>query len=229
MCLPRMRIFAWLGRLRAPLAGLALGLLAGCATPLATQVSRFNAWRPELAQATFAFLRAPDPTRELEQLSYEALVEAELQRLGLRRAGPGEAARLQVDMALDAQLQVRPYLRPIYQDLPVWRPGWRDAAGRIHPGYWGPDPFGPRLVGHQQVQATVQVSSLRLRLLESAGPGPATAVFEATARHEAEGSPALPQIAPWLVRSVFTDFPGRSGQVIELRFDAKTGERLKPR
>lgn len=227
MGLPQILFLAWLGRTRAWLASLALLMLVGCATPLATQVSRFNAWRPELAQATFAFMRAPDPTRELEQLSYEALVEAQLQGLGLRRAGPGEVARIQVDLALGAQLDVRPYLRPVYQDMPVWRPGWRDAAGRIHPGYWGPDPFGPRLVGHQQAQATVQVSTLRLRLLEVAG-GPARTVFEASARHEGEAA-SLPQIAPWLVRAVFADFPGGNGQVLEVRFDPKTGELLRPR
>ena len=208
----------------------ALVALAGCATSLRTQVSRFNTWTPELAGASFVFVRAVDPARELEQLSYEALVEAELQRLGLRRAAPGQAAGIQVDMALAEQVNRRPYLRPIYQDMPVWRPGWRDAAGRIHPGYWGPDPFGPRLVGHQQAVATVQISSLRLRLLDAAGnPKQPRTVFEATARHEADGTLPLPQIVPWLVRAGFADFPGENGQVVEVRFDPKTGQVLRPR
>ncbi len=220
----------WPGVWRWLATALAVLALAGCATPLSTQVTRFNAWGPELAQSTFSFMRAVDPARELEQLSYEAQVEAELQRLGLRRAAPGQAARLQVDMQLTTQQENRPFLRPVYQDFPTYRPGFRDAAGRIYPGYWGPDPFGPRLVGHQQTVVAVQVSSLRLRLIEPApAGGQARTVFESTARHEAAGSVPLPQIAPWLVRAVFEDFPGQNGQVRNVRFDAKTGEVLKPR
>lgn len=211
------------------LAGV-LALLVACATPLSTQVSRFNAWSPELAQSSFAFVRAVDPSRELEQASYEALVEAELNRLGLQRAAPGQAARIQVDMSISAQVDSRPFVRPVYQDVPVFRPAWRDSAGRIHPGYWGPDPLGPRLVGHQQGLAAVQVSTLRLRLLDAvANPQQPRTVFESTARHEAGAALALPQIAPWLVRAVFVDFPGRNGEVIELRFDPKTGEPMRPR
>lgn len=219
---------AWLRRAGHVLAAWALLWLAGCATPVSTQVSRFNAWSPELSQASFAFVRAVDPTRELEQLSYEALVAAELEALGLRRAAPGQAARIQVDMSVNAEPQNRPFVRPVYRDTPVWRPAWRDAAGRIHPGHWGPDPFGPRLVGQQQVVATVQVSSLRLRLLDAGAPVPRS-VFEASARHEVEGSVALPQIVPWLVRAVFGDFPGLHGQVVEVRMDPKTGQVIRPR
>ena len=207
-------------------------LLSGCASTLNTQVSRFHAWSPELAQASFAFVRPVDPSRELEQASYEAAVANELGRLGLQRAVPGQSARIQVDMSISAQVDSRPYMRPVYQDVPVFRPAWRDAAGRLHPAYWGPDPLGPRLVGHQQQVAAVQVSTLRLRLLDAAvqnPPQPLRTVFESTARHEAEGSLPLAQIAPWLVRSVFVDFPGQNGQVSTVRFDTKTGEVVRPR
>ena len=205
-------------------------LLAGCSTTLSTQVSRFHAWSPELAQSSFAFVRPVDPSRELEQASYEAAVAAELHRLGLKRAEPGQAARIQVDMSILAQVDSRPYLRPVYQNVPVFRPAWRDAAGRLYPAYWGPDPLGPRLVGHQQLVAAVQVSTLRLRLLDAAAQAqPLRTVFESTARHEADASLPLAQIAPWLVRSVFADFPGQNGQVSTVRFDAKTGEVLRPR
>jgi len=216
------RFFLWLAWLPV--------LLSGCASTLSTQVTRFHAWSPELAQSSFAFVRPVDPSRELEQASYEAAVAAELNRLGLQRAGPGQTARIQVDMSISAQVDSRPVLRPVYQEVPVFRPAWRDAAGRLHPAYWGPNPLGPRLVGHQQLLAAVQVSTLRLRLMDAAAQGqPLRTVFESTARHEADGSLLLAQIAPWLVRSVFEDFPGQNGQVSTVRFDAKTGEVLRPR
>ena len=205
-------------------------MLAGCATTLSTQVTRFQAWSPELAQSSFAFVRPVDPSRELEQASYEAAVAAVLHRLGLQRAGPGQAARIQVDMSISAQLDSRAVLRPVYQEVPVFRPAWRDRAGRLHPAYWGPDPSGPRLVGHQQLLAAVQVSTLRLRLLDAAAqPQPLRTVFESTARHEADASLPLAQLAPWLVRAVFVDFPGHNGQVSTVRFDTQTGQVLRPR
>lgn len=213
----------------ALLALLMAALLGGCASPVVMEVSRFNAWAPELAGASFAFARPVDPSRELEQASYEALVEAELARLGLRRAAPGQAARLLVDLAVGAQVEQRPHVQPVYQDQPVFRPPWRDAAGRLHPGYWGPDPFGPRLVGHQQVLVSVQTSSLRLRLLDAAAaPAQPRTVFESTARHEAWGSVPLPRVVPWLVRAVFEDFPGQNGQVRQVRLDPRTGQPLRP-
>jgi hypothetical protein len=91
------------------------------------------------------------------------------------------------------------------------------------------DPFGPRLVGHQQALATVQTSSLRLRLLDTAAPGPPGTVFEATARHESTQTLALPQVVPWLVRAVFADFPGQNGQVVQVRLDPRTGQVISPR
>jgi Domain of unknown function (DUF4136) len=202
-------------------------LLAGCATTVNTQVSRFQAWSADLVPSRFVFLRAVDPLRELEQASYEALVEAELQRLGLSRALPGETARLQVDLSVGSQLEQRPYLQPVYQDLPLWRPAWRDAAGRIHPGYWARDPFGPRLVGQQPAVATLQVSTLRVRLLDAAEQ-PARAVYDATARHEAVGTLALPQVMPWLVRAAFEGFPGQNAEAREVRIDPRSGQ-VRPR
>lgn len=220
-------------------AGQLLGVLAlllglvGCATPLSTQVSSFNAWPADAAGSSFSFVRPVDTSRELEHASYEAQVRAELERLGLQAAPAGQSGRFLVDMALTALLENRSMVRPLYQDNYVFRPGFRDSLGRIHPGYWGPDPFGPRWVGDQVIPVTVQISSLRVRLLDTRGspPGQPRTVFEATARHDSEGLP-LPVIAPFLVRAVFEDFPGQNGpngQVRWVRFDRKTGAVLRPK
>ncbi len=203
--------------------------LVGCATPLSTQVSSFNAWPTDAAGSSYSFVRPVDTSRELEHASYEALVRTELERQGLRAAPSGQASRFLVDMALTATLENRSTIRPLYQDAYVFRPGFRDALGRIHPGYWGPDPFGPRWVGDQLIAVTVQVSSLRLRLLDARGapPGQPRTVFEATASHESEGLP-LPVVAPYLVRAVFEDFPGQNGRLRVVRFDRKTGDVIRP-
>jgi len=203
-------------------------LLSGCASPITARVSSFQQWPANVVGSHFGFLAPVDHTRELEQASYAGLVAVELNKQGLQAAASGQPARILVDLNVSSQLENRSYSRPVYQDQYVYRPGFRDAAGRIYPGYWMPDPFGPRYVGNQQLMQTVQVSSLRLRLLDTQGPAGSSprTVFESTATHE--GSPApLPSVVPYLVRAVFEGFPGANGREQVVRFKPDTGEVIR--
>ena len=206
-----------------------VALLSGCASPIIARVSSFQQWPSEVAGGSFGFLAPVDHTRELEQASYANLVAVELVKQGLQPAAIGQEARILVDMSVTSQLDNRSYSRPIYQDQYVFRPGFRDAAGRIYPGYWMPDPFGPRYVGNQQLMQTVQVSHLRLRLLDTQGPAGSSprTVFESNATHEGGPSP-LPSVVPYLVRAVFEGFPGANGRTQVVRFKADTGEVIRP-
>ncbi len=216
---------------RARLIGGALilvALLSGCASPITARVSSFQQWPADAAGASFGFLAPADHTRELEQASYASLVATELAKQGLQAAASGQPARILVDMSVSSQLEHRSYSRPVYQDQYINRPGFRDAAGRIYPGYWMPDPFGPRYIGNQQSMETVQVSSLRLRLLDTQGPAGSSprTVFESSATQEGRPSPLSP-VVPYLVRAVFEDFPGANGRVQVVRFKADTGEVIR--
>ncbi len=206
-----------------------VALLSGCASPITARVSSFQQWPADAVGSSFGFLAPTDPTRELEQASYASLVTAELVKQSLHPAASGQPARILVDLSVSSQLENRSYSRPVYQDQYVYRPGFRDAAGRIYPGYWVPDPFGPRYVGNQQLMETVQVSSLRLRLLDTQGPAGSSprTVFESTATHEGGPSP-LPTVVPYLVRAVFDGFPGANGRVQVVSFKPDTGEVIRP-
>jgi hypothetical protein len=205
-----------------------ISLLSGCASPITTRVSSFQQWPSDVAGGSFGFLAPADHTRELEQASYANLVAIELVKQGLQPATSGQPARILVDLSVTSQLDNRSYSRPVYQDQYIYRPGYRDAAGRIYPGYWMPDPFGSRYVGNQQLMQTVQVSHLRLRLLDTQGPAGSSprTVFESNATHEGAPSP-LPSVAPYLVRAVFEGFPGANGRVQVVRFKADTGEVIR--
>jgi len=205
-----------------------VALLSGCASPIIARVSSFQQWPSDVAGSSFGFLAPVDHTRELEQASYANLVATELTKQGLQPAASGQPARILVDMSVSSQLESRSYSRPIYQDQYIFRPGFRDAAGRIYPGYWMPDPFGPRYVGNQQLMETIQVSHLQLRLLDTQGPSGSSprTVFESNATHEGSPSP-LPSVAPYLVRAVFEEFPGANGRVHVVRFKADTGEVIR--
>lgn len=201
-------------------------LLSGCASVITTQVSSFQQWPGDAKGSSFNLLAPADAGRSLEQASYVAQVAAELEKQGLRQAAPGQSARFLVDVNVSRETENRASLRPVYQDRYMFHPGWRDAAGRIHPGFWGPDPFGPRYVGDQQIVQTLSLSRLRLRLLDAqADPKAPRTVYEAQVVHE--GDAPLPSVVPWLVRAVFADFPAANGSVRVVRFKPDTGEVLR--
>ena len=217
---------------RVGLAALLLGFLAACASPLTTRVTSFNQWPADAAGSTFSYVNRADNTRELEQATYEGFVQAELEKRGLVRAPAGQVGRLQVDVNISNRTEQKTYLQPVYQDNYVYLPPYRDAAGRIFPGTYALDPFGPRYVGDRQINTTLQTSTLQLRLLDAQGspPGKPRAVFESRAIFERTGrSDNLPQVVPYLVRAVFDDFPGQNGRVRVVRFDRETGAVIKDR
>ena len=211
-------------------AGLVLAtLLTACASPITAKVTSFNQWPADAAGATFSYIRPADNLNDLEQQAYESYVQTELEKLGLKRAAAGQVGRIQVDIVTGSGTRDRKYREAVYQDYYVYRPPYRDAAGNVFPGFWTPDRFGPRYVGDREVTRTVQVSNLKLRLLDTqaAGPGRPRAVFESRAVYEGYDED-LPNLVPYLVRAVFDGFPGQNGRVRTVKFDSKSGALVSP-
>lgn len=213
---------------RLCLALLVTALLTACASPITTKVTSFNQWPADVAGSTFSYITPVNATRELEQATYESYVQVELEKRGLRRAPAGQAGRIQVDVAASSLSEEKTYLQPVYQDNYVFLPPFRDATGRIFPGAWASDPFGPRYVGDRQIHMTLYTNSLRLRLLDTQGSpsGKARTIFESRAVYEG-GSGDLPLLVPYLVRAVFDEFPGQNGRVHTVKFDSETGALIK--
>ena len=206
------------------LAVAALGLLTACASPITAKVTSFNQWPADAQGATFSYIRPSDMLNDLEQQAYEAYEQVELEKLGLRRAASGQVGRIQVDIVTGSGTRNKKYREAIYQDYYVYQPPYRDAAGNVFPGFWTPDRFGSRYVGDREVTRTVQISNLKLRLLDSQGnaPGKSRAVFESRAVYEGDNED-LPDLVPYLVRAVFDGFPGQNARVRVVKFDGKTG------
>ena len=221
---PRVRL-VWPRRI---LTALLAALLTACASPIVTRVTSFNQWPSDLAGSTFGYITPVDATRALEQATYEGYVQAELEKIGLKRAATGQAARIQVDVAATSQGEEKTYLQPVYQDNYVFLPPFRDSAGRVFPGTWVPDPFGPRYVGDRALRMMFYTHGLRVRLLDTQGspPGKARTLFESRAVYEGN-NPDLPVLFPYLVRAVFDEFPGQNAQVRTVKFDRKTGALIK--
>lgn len=228
--LPAVTIFStacrWLLSRTRLLAVLpAVLLLAACAAPITTKVTSFNQWPADAAGSTFSYITPADLANDLEQATYAGYVQKELEKLGLQRAPAGQVGRIQVDLQTGNGTKEKKYREAVYQDNYVYLPAYRDAAGNVYPGFWSPDPFGSRYVGDREVTRTVQVSNIKLRLLDSKDslPGKPRAVFESRVVYEG-GNEDLPDLVPYLVRAAFDGFPGQSGRVRTIQFDAKTGQ-----
>jgi len=200
--------------LRGALLAATVALLAGCASTLTAKVTRFNQWPADAAGHSYSFTAA-EPTRSLEVGAYQAQVGAELQRVGLRPAPDGQTGRFVVQLLASMSEQEFKRLEPVFRDQWVRMPVHRDAQGRLHDGYWMPDPWGPRYVGQREITQTVQVSSLRVNVTEAATQ---RSVFEATARNDGAND-NLVEVVPYLVRAMFQDFPGANGQVLRVSFE----------
>lgn len=205
-----------------------VALLSACASPITAKVTSFNQWPADTAGVGFSFIRPVDALNDLEQQSYEGRVQAELEKIGLRRVATGQVGRIQVDIVTGNGTRNKQFREAIYRDNYLYRPPYRDGAGNVYGGFWVPDQFGSRYVGDRIVNRTVQVSNLRVRLLDSQGsaPGKPRAVFESRAIYEGDNED-LATLVPYLVRAVFDGFPGQNGKVRSVKFDGKTGEMIK--
>lgn len=201
-----------------------LALLGACANTITAKVTSFNQWPGDAAGSTFSYIIPADKVGDLEHEAYEGYVQVELEKIGLKRAPAGQVGRFQVDIATASGTQQRRYREPVYQDYYVYRPPYRDAAGRVYPGFWMPDRFGARYVGDREVVRTVQLSDLRVRLMDAKGiaSGRPKTVFESRAAYEGDNED-LPDLVPYLVRAVFDNFPGQNGKVRLVQFDGKSG------
>ena len=218
----------WNHHVMTALTAAMLVFLTACASPITAKVTSFNQWPADVAGSMFSFTRPVDGLNDLEQQAYESKVQNELEKLGLKRAATGQIGRIQVDVITGNGTRSKQFREPIYRDNYIYRPPFRDAAGNVYGGYWMPDQFGQRYVGDRMVTRTMQVSNLRLRLLDLQGsvPGKPRAVFDARAVYEGDNKD-LATLVPFLVRAVFDGFPGQNGKVRTLKFDGKTAEILK--
>ncbi|MES2414780.1 MAG: DUF4136 domain-containing protein [Pseudomonadota bacterium] len=203
-------------------------LLTACASPITAKVTTFNQWPADTNGATFSYIRATDGINDLEQQAYEGYVQAELEALGMKRAPAGQVGRIEVDIVTGNGTRDRKVREAVYADNYIFYPPYRNAAGNVFPGYWGPDRFGSRYVGDREVIRTMQVSNIRIRLLDTKGftPGKPRAVFESRAVYEGDNED-LPDLVPYLVRAVFDKFPGQNGRVKLVKFDGRSDNTTK--
>ncbi len=198
-------------------------LLSGCASTIRSEVTAFHQWPEGGGDKTYHFVRTPAQSGSLEYQAYEKLVSEQLQKQGLREAGTGEAAALNI--ALNANISgrdvrvVETVLVDSWYGTPWYGPGFYHPywgyPGFGYPSFYGPGWGGIPVAREQERRYTVFHRELSLKITDANSRQP---VYEVTVRSEGkEGN--LARLMPYLVESAFREFPGKSGvpRVIELK------------
>ena len=198
--------------LAAPAALLAL---SACATGVPTKVARFQAMPAPQGQSFVIQPVDPDDQGGLEFSQYAGLVRQQLIAQGFSEAASPAEATLVVTMDYgvdDGQTRIVTFPR----GPSAWRYGrYYPGFGyyRRHPFYWGwHDPFLDSPFDDDIHAYTVYTSFLDMDIKRTAD---GQSVFEGTAKAQSR-TDALPRLVPSLVQAMFTDFPGRSGEVIKI-------------
>ncbi len=185
-----------------------LCLLASCATGpqlLRTQVTTFNEWSALPAEKTYVFARTLEFQNSLELKSYEDIVRDELTLQGFKLAtDPGRAQLVVTLRPSISTTQVR--VRDPWPADPFRGPygGWYGRRG-----FGGYDPFWAFPDAYSDY--TIDVYRRRLELDIDSKTIVGKRYYEG--RVESTGDTGeLPAVMPYLIRALFTDFPGNNGQ-----------------
>jgi len=193
--------------------------LGACATGFPAQVSRFQAMPAPQGESFVIQAVDPDKRGGLEFSRYAGLVRQHLLAQGYSEAASPAAASfvVELDYGVDngrTQVATRPgFGHSAYWGHPYYsRFGYFGRRYRSpfyygwHDPFWG-DPFDREVYSY-----TVYTSYLDMDIKRTNG---GQALFEGTARARSR-TDELQTLVPNLVEAMFTNFPGRSGEVVKI-------------
>ena len=190
-------------------------LLGGCAT-VETRVSAFHELEQSLSGVTYALIPTKEQEGSLEFQSYAKLVKSELEKRGMTEA-PVEQAKYAIFMFYgidDGKQVVSSY--PIFGQTgtsSLYTTGTVTSYGNTA-SYSGTTYKTPTygVVGSRASTATVFKRYLNIDIIDIAksGNGKVQKVYEGKAISSGSSEQLAP-VMPAIVRSVFEDFPGKSG------------------
>ncbi len=185
-------------------------MLAGCATTIRSEVTAFHEWPANLQDKSFVFERTAEQENNLEYRSYENLVRGELLRLGFIEAANLRSARLKATMRYSMTVRDMRVVEPVIVDPwygpPFYGPHWRGGYGYYSPFH---DPFwyGAPLIGQRDTRFQLFTRQLNVTIAQTAD---SKKLYDVTVDSEGTNG-SLAAVMPYMVRSAFADFPGKSG------------------
>lgn len=189
--------------------------LGACASTFRSDVARFHRLNEAPQNAAFTVVPADDSKQgSLEFQQYAGLVRRELSAFGYRPANDAVAAELSVEIDYGVSKGEQ-----IVRSRPTVFYGFYGVHGRSNPfytGYWyrgalyGDYPFGYRDVYTE----TMYTRTLKMTIVRSGDAG-REVMFEGEVVSVGRDR-RLPEIMPYLVQAMFTNFPGESGVTKEV-------------
>lgn len=193
-------------------------LLAGCAaTTVRSDVTAFHEWPAGLQEKSYVFERTREQNDSLEYRAYENLVRAELNRLGFAEtplaAKPKLKATLGYSISVRDVREIYPVMTYPYGPGPMWHPYYGPFYSPFYDPFW----YGPPVVQHRESTYQLYTRQLRVVLAQLAD---GKKLYEATVVSEGSNG-SLAAVMPYMVRSAFADFPGKSGvpRRVELKME----------
>lgn len=183
-------------------------VLGGCATStIKSEVTAFHEWPQKLPNNSYVFERTKEQNDSLEYRNYENLVRAELTRLGLVEAPASTKPYLKASLSYSISGRDVREIYPVVVD-PYWPgPAWRGYYGPWQGPFYDPFWYGPPVVEQRMSQYVLYTRRLRVVLAQMAD---GKRLYESTVVSEGTNG-SLAAVMPYLVRSAFADFPGKSG------------------
>lgn len=195
---------------------ISIALLGGCATFVETNVSAFHELERPLVGATYALVPTKEQEDNLEFKTYAKDVKSQLAKLGFLEA-PFDRAKYAIFMFYgidDGKQVISTY--PIFGQTGSsnsFTTGTVTSYGNTA-SYSGTTYRTPTygVVGSGTSSVTVFRRYLNIDIIDiqKSGDGKVQKVYEGKAVSEG-GSAQLAPVMPAMVRSVFEDFPGKSG------------------
>lgn len=189
---------------RRLLAGLAaLATLAGCATPVGTDLTVFHEW-PVEASRSYRFATTGEQFDSLEHRNYRQLLRGELARAGFAETAQAPRFEIRFDTTVEPRQARRvEYTQPYAVQPWFWWGTWGRHGGVSISAPW--PGYGGQVIERELSWYEYRLS-VEFRDLAAAG----RKVYEGTAV-AAGDAPTIAAAMPYLARAVFADFPGRSG------------------
>ncbi|MDF3035799.1 MAG: hypothetical protein K0S28_1073 [Paucimonas sp.] len=199
-------------------------LLSGCAQQvIRSDVTVFQDWPADLQGAPYVFERTKEQDNNLEYRSYENLVRAELQRLGFPEATTTQTPRIKISLGYNVSGRDVHIVEPVAVD-PYWYgypPPFRSPFYYGRRAFYGPfyDPFwyGPPRIEYRESNYEVFRRQLRVVMMRMED---SKRVYEVTVDSEGR-NPSLAVAMPYMVRSAFTGFPARNGELRHIELPVK--------
>lgn len=192
-------------------------LLAACASKIESDVARFHRMDQAVPEGTFTVVPKDEAkVGSLEFEQYASLVRGELVKLGWTPVNAANASDyvVEVDYSISDGVQV-------IRSRPTAYYGYYGGFGHpfLHSHFFYPYGYGD----YDSYSYTVYTRKLNVDIFRSTPKG-REMVFEGRAESVGRDN-RLPEIMPYLVQSMFTNFPGESGVTkrVEIKLPNKKG------